>query len=430
MSSKEKNVKNIPNLLFNNPKIDWKTAKFGSLVSFKTTNSYSRDNLNYELGVVKNIHYGDIHTKFQTLFDITNEDVPYINKEINIDKISEENYCLEGDMIFADASEDLNDVGKSIEIFELNNEKILSGLHTILARPNKGIFHKGFLGYAFKSENVRNQIKKESQGSKVLSINAGRLSKIEINYPDIVEQKKIADFFLLIDKKIQTQKKTIQNLKLSKSAFFRKILSKKLRFKKSNGGYFSEWKKMKLSEISNEHLDKNIKLKYEEVFSVAKHKGVINQIEHLGRSFAAREIRNYKVIYPGDLVYTKSPTSDFPFGIIKQNKTGRTGVVSPLYCVFTPQNYSLGFIIHEYFTSSVNTYNYLNPLVQKGAKNTMNINNDTFLNGDSILLPTDLEEQTKIANFLNIFDKKIQLETEILSKLEEQKRYFLQNLFV
>jgi type I restriction enzyme S subunit len=162
--------------------------------------------LNYEIGEVKNIHYGDIHTKFSTLFDITKEDVPFINPEVSISKIPDSNYCQEGDLIFADASEDLNDVGKSIEIVNLNNEKLLSGLHTILARPKLIKFSKGFAGYLFKSGNIRLQIQKESQGSKVLSISATRLSNISLSIPALKEQTKIANFLTAIDDKItQTQ---------------------------------------------------------------------------------------------------------------------------------------------------------------------------------------------------------------------------------
>ena len=119
---------NIPQLRFPKFKEKWNEEKMGELYSFKVTNSFSRDNLNYEEGTVKNIHYGDIHTKFQTLFDVSKETVPFINPDTSIDRISEDNYCQEGDLILADASEDLNDVGKSIEIFNLNNEKLLAGL--------------------------------------------------------------------------------------------------------------------------------------------------------------------------------------------------------------------------------------------------------------------------------------------------------------
>ncbi|MFD2034216.1 restriction endonuclease subunit S [Belliella marina] len=181
--------------------------RLGDLMGFKVTNSFSRDNLNYEIGAVKNIHYGDIHTKFQTLFDITNEIVPFINEEMNIARISEDNYCKEGDIILADASEDLNDVGKSIEVVNLNDEKLLSGLHTLLARPKENIFHLGFNGYLFKSNQVRTQIQKESQGSKVLSINVGRISKIELSFPSIQEQERITALLRLLEERIHTQTK-------------------------------------------------------------------------------------------------------------------------------------------------------------------------------------------------------------------------------
>lgn len=414
-----------PNLRFPGFEEDWETVGFGSYISFKTTNSFSRENLNYGNGTVKNIHYGDIHTQFQTLFDVTKEKVPFIDKGLNISRISEDSFCKEGDIIFADASENLNDVGKSIEIVNLNDEKVLSGLHTLLARPIENKFEKGFLGYLLKSKNARLQIQKESQGSKVLSINAGRLSTISLSYPNIHEQKRIANFFSLLDEKISTQKKTIENLESLKSSLLNKIFKRKNEFYKNKN-----WEERQLAQISHEHQDKNKKNLHNEVFSVAKNKGVINQIEHLGRSFSASDISNYKLIYPGDLVYTKSPTSDFPFGIIKQNRTNRIGVVSPLYCVFTPQSFALGYLIHEYFESAVNTFNYLNPLVQKGAKNTMNINNDTFLNGAELFLPIGEREQGKLYKLFSSINQKIEIELRILEKLNQQKKYFLQNLFI
>lgn len=195
---------------------EWKTKKLGEVMNFKVTNSFSRDNLNYEIGTVKNIHYGDIHTKFQTLFDITDEIVPFINDEINVRKIPNENYCKEGDIIFADASEDLNDVGKSIEIVNLNNERVLSGLHTILARPQSGLFNSGFGGYLFKSPKVRIQIQREAQGTKVLSISSSRLSTIEILIPTLEEQTKIVNFLSSLYSKIEVESQLLKKLEEQK----------------------------------------------------------------------------------------------------------------------------------------------------------------------------------------------------------------------
>ena len=123
---------NAPKLRFKEFSGFWNHEKMSNLYSFKVTNSYSRERLNYENGLVKNIHYGDIHTKFNTSFDITKERVPFINEDVVINKISKDNYCQEGDMVFADASEDLNDVGKAIEIVFLNK---LNGRESWLMNP-------------------------------------------------------------------------------------------------------------------------------------------------------------------------------------------------------------------------------------------------------------------------------------------------------
>jgi len=142
-----------------------------------------------------------------------------------------------------------------------------------------------------------------------------------------------------------------------------------------------------------------------------------------------QDVSNYKVVFPNDVIYTKSPTSDFPFGIIKQNKLERTGIVSVLYGVFTPINKNVGLLLDYYFSEWRNTYNYLNPLVQKGAKNTMNISNDDFLNGAELSLPLSDREQTKIANFLSAIDEKINHCSKHIERMEDWKKGLLQQMF-
>ncbi len=195
----------------------WLNETIGVVYDFKVTNSFSREYLNYKNGKVKNIHYGDIHTKFNTLFDITKEDVPFINPDVDIKKIRKESYCIEGDMIFADASEDMVDIGKSIEIFNLNNEKLVSGLHTILARQKERKLTVGFGGYLFKSDWVKKQIQREAQGAKVLGISVTRISNVQISYPsNLKEQQKIASCLSALDELITAQAKKIEQLKQHK----------------------------------------------------------------------------------------------------------------------------------------------------------------------------------------------------------------------
>lgn len=210
----------------------------------------------------------------------------------------------------------------------------------------------------------------------------------------------------------------------------RNLITGNICFKKDDGKPFGDWEKIHLNKILTERKERNYNNEYTEVFSVAKDKGVINQIEHLGRSYASDDLTNYKVVKPNDIVYTKSPTADFPYGIIKQNKTGRTGVVSVLYAVFEPKTPEMGLLLDIYFSSWVNTLNYLKPIINKGAKNTININNDVFLRGAKIPLPSDTEECIKITDFLLLLDKRLDLIEAQKTIFSHYKKGILQKLFL
>lgn len=181
---------------------DWEKKRFSDCFEFFTTNSLSRDKLSYTSGEVKNIHYGDIHTKFRTVFLVTQENVPSIAEEIDTKKIKAQSYCQDGDLVFADASEDYADIGKCIEIRGLGNIKLVSGLHTHLARP-KEKFALGYQAYLQKSWKMRYQIMRIAQGTKVLGISTKQLAQIDVPIPCYDEQEKIASFMISLDTKIE-----------------------------------------------------------------------------------------------------------------------------------------------------------------------------------------------------------------------------------
>jgi type I restriction enzyme, S subunit len=179
---------------------EWATRTFAELYDFKPTNTLSRDNLSYESGSVRNIHYGDIHTRYSTSFRIHEESVPFVKSTETALKQRPDAYCQEGDLVFADASEDVTDVGKSIELVELHGEIVLSGSHTILARQKANVFEVGFAGHLFKGRAVRAQIERESQGTKVLQISPVRLAGIRVAFPeDRDEQRRIAACLASLD---------------------------------------------------------------------------------------------------------------------------------------------------------------------------------------------------------------------------------------
>lgn len=192
----------------------WNSPQISDLYKFKRTNSLSRDKLNYESGTIRNIHYGDIHTKFKPLFLVDQEMVPFIKLEDSVNGFDVEDDCEEGDIVLADASEDLNDIGKAIEVISLNNHRVVAGTHTILATRKGSIPILGFGGHMFQSAVVRAGIQKESQGAKVYGISANRISSVKLPLPPTnSEQQKIADCLSSLDDLITAENRKLDVLK-------------------------------------------------------------------------------------------------------------------------------------------------------------------------------------------------------------------------
>ncbi len=202
---------------------DWEECLYGDIFSFYSTNSLSREKLNYDCGEVRNIHYGDIHTEFASQFNILKEQVPFINSDIELKKIKKESYCQEGDLVIADASEDYSDIGKSIELIDLNGEMVLAGLHTFLARPAKGAMYVGFSGYLVQADYVRKQIMVIAQGTKVLGLATSRLAKVKLQIPPLPEQQKIANYLSAMDTKIAAVDKQISQTEQFKKGLLQQM---------------------------------------------------------------------------------------------------------------------------------------------------------------------------------------------------------------
>jgi len=284
-----------------------------------------------------------------------------------------------------------------------------------------------FIYNLLKCEKLIKSIECNIAGSDPPNLSTKEINKIITYLPSLKEQTKIANFLTEVDTKISQLKTKKEKLEQYKKGVMQKLFSRELRFKDDNGKVFPDWEDKKLGEVLYEH-----KLKStgnEEVHSVSVHKGVVNQIEHLGRSFAAKDTSHYNRVLPNDIIYTKSPTGNFPLGIIKQNHVKESVIISPLYGVFTPETKELGYILNVHFESSINTSNYLSSIIQKGAKNTINITNKTFLS-KKMFLPTSKKEQTIMGSFLIEIGTKISQVEKQLSKTEEFKKGLLQQMFV
>lgn len=194
-------------------------------------------------------------------------------------------------------------------------------------------------------------------------------------------------------------------------------------------GFKLAWKKTPLSEYMTVSNEKNVSNTYDkyDIYSVSREYGVVNQIEYQGKSFAGASLTGYGVVHTWDVVYTKSPLKLQPYGIIKTNKT-QNGIVSALYGVFSPNGNVDANFVQTYFELDQRLNDYLRPLVNKGAKNTLLISDEDAIKGNVIFPQKD--EQEKIVKMFNTLDTLIRKLEQKLEKLRSIKQSLLNQMFI
>ena len=394
---------NVPKLRFKEFTDEWIKIDLSTCFEYFSTNSLSREQLS-DHGIIKNIHYGDIHKKYGNVVDVENDVATYIK---DTDQINKYEFCCENDIIFADASEDYDGIGKAIELINVN-EKFVSGLHTIHARDKKQFFSPLFKGYYFNTPIIHNQIRILANGFKVFGISKDNINNLKVMLPSKQEQDKIAKLLSLLDKKIELQTKKIEALKLFKSCTKSKI------FKDGNHA-------CKLGAILNKWNKKNKDGAINYVESISNKAGFIPQSEQFeDRNVASKNLRNYYVIKKGVFGYNPSRLN---VGSLALKENDSISVVSPLYeCFTTTQNntYLFEWFNSDYFKKETSSR------FEGGVRNTLNFNN---LCDIPINLP-DIETQNKYAKYFNKLNFKISLEEQKLSKLLKYKKALLQDMFI
>ncbi|UTJ05589.1 restriction endonuclease subunit S [Arcobacter roscoffensis] len=425
-------MSNIPQERFKGFDDEWIEKSYGDIYNFYSTNSLSREKLNYEKGEIYNIHYGDIHTKFSTTFDIEKEEVPYINSDIDTSRIKDESYCQIGDLIIADASEDYKDIGKTIEIVNLDSKKLLAGLHTFLARPEKLDIALGFMGYMLQSWKARKQIMREAQGTKVLGLSMGRLSKVKLYIPsDKEEQEKIALFLESIDKKIEQLSNMDELLNEYKKGAIQKIFNQEIRFKKDDGSKFANWKSMKFLDLFDnfggtsleKYINKNGKYNIVSIGNYTKDGKYIDNQQKIDLN----EKSKTKLLNKNDLV------------MVLNDKTSTGDIIGSSILIDEDNKY-----IYNQRSERLICKKTINPLFAWHLLNSNKVRKRVFslsqggtqiyVNFPSIkkmeLLIPHIDEQSKIANFLSLIDKKMENNQNILEQTKEFKKGLLQRMFV
>lgn len=397
-----------PSLRFPEFTGEWKKCKLGTLATKVGSGSTPKGGD----AVYTSIGHYFVRSQNVGMGFLMLDNIAHINDDIHQKHKATEIY--ENDVL-------LNITGASIGRTAVATKELEGGnvnQHVCIIRTNSKVNPKFLCDY-IQTQRIQNHIKSLQTGGSREGLNFEQIRSFPISLPSINEQNKLTCLLDKINERIATQVRLIDRLQSLIKGIMVKLQQQGL----SKG----TWKRVPLSSILKERTELNEGLL--PVYSVSVSQGVVNQMEYLGRSFAAKDTSKYHVAHFGDLIYTKSPTGSFPYGIVKQNSNRYKVAVSPLYGVYTPANYFTGVFLQEYFKSEVNTFNYLHSLIQKGAKNTINITNQRFLD-NYILIPTDSNDLQQISNLLLRLNAKKDLMQNMLQQYQEQKQYLLRQMFI
>lgn len=236
-----------------------------------------------------------------------------------------------------------------------------------------------------------------------------KLLRLNINVPSKNEQGKIAKILSLIDERITTQNKIIEDLKKLKSAIIDKLYSS------TNGEIYSF---RQLFEVVNE---KNKARAYKNVLSASQELGMIERSDiNIDIKFEQESISGYKIVHKGDyVVHLRSFQGGFAF-------SDRTGICSPAYIILRPNDLVVYGYLSHFFTSKPFIKSL--KLVTYGIRDGRSINVDEWLDMPILLPPA--QEQIRILTIVNAIDAKLHNEVKVQFCLSSQKSYLLNTMFI
>ena len=203
---------------------EWQHFIFGELFDFIPNNAFTRAQMS-ESGKVKNIHYGDILTKYGAYVNGSSDLIPYISKKVDLARFADRCYLQSADIIMADTAED-ETVGKVLEVVSVDCP-ILAGQHTLLCRP-KVKFAPKFLGYYLNAACYHDQLIPYIVGTKVSSVSKASVAQTELVVPDYEEQQAVAEILSNMDSEIEALEQKLAKYRQVKQGMMQQLLTGKL----------------------------------------------------------------------------------------------------------------------------------------------------------------------------------------------------------
>ena len=407
--------KKVPELRFKGFTDEWEERKLGELASFSKGNGYTKNDL-VEFGEPI-ILYGRLYTKYETVIEKVDT---FVNKK-------DKSIISEGSEVIVPASgESSEDISRASVVGK--SGLILGGDLNIIKPVN--YIDSIFLALTISNGSQQKEMSKRAQGKSVVHLHNSDLKQVNLLYPKLEEQQKIGSFFKQLDITIALHQRKLDLLKEQKKGYLQKMFPKngakvpELRF----AGFADDWEERKLKDVT-ERVRSNDGRMDLPTLTMSASSGWLDQKDRFSGDISGKEKKNYTLLKKGELSYNHGNSKLAKYGVVFSLTNYEEALVPRVYHSFKAlENTSADFI--EYMFSTKLPDRELGKLISSGARmdGLLNINYDDFMN-IHISIP-NYEEQILMSAFFRKLDENIALHQRKLDLLKEQKKGFLQKMFV
>jgi type I restriction enzyme S subunit len=406
-NNKDKKVLNVPNLRFPEFTEEWERCSLGHVTDF----------------VKERISTDKLTLANYVSTENMKSDFGGINPAISIPNNTNVIHYKKGDVLLSNIRPYLrkvwaanSDGGCSTDVFVFRAKSI----------------SPSFLHYIMANDTFINYVMSGAKGVKMPRGDKEQMLKYVFSIPRIEEQYKISRLLHLLDDRIATQNKIIEDLKKLKSAICEKLFSspKDKQPQIRLYGFFGDWHFVRLSDICHRICRKNTGEQCKQVLTIAAQYGLVSQEEFFNKNVASENLSGYYLLQKGDFAYNKSYSGDYVWGTVKRLDNYEQGVLSPLYICFRPDPARVDSDFLIYYFESKKWHKTVANIAGEGARNhgLLNISVVDYFN--TIHCIPSMDEQKQIAQIIGTLLSKIAREQRMLNCYAAQRQYLLRQMFI
>ena len=395
---------NVPNLRFPEFQGEWEELGLSELLDFKNGLNPKPDKFGKG---IKFISVMDILNNAVITYDCIKASVDVTEKELSDFSVEK------GDLLFQRSSETLEDVGRA-NVYMDDKTAVFGGF--VIRGKKKGEYDPQYFNYLLRSPFARKRIIPMGAGAQHFNIGQEGLSKVKLHFANIEEQKKIGKMLSLLDERIATQNKIIEDLKKLKSAIIDYAINSLNTDFAKFGSLYEMAGEGGTPTTSNASFYDNGKIPFIKIDDLKQKYLTENKdfITELGlQKSSAWLVPTHSILFSNGATIGEISITTYPVC----TKQGILGIVPK-------QNIDVEFLY--YFMSSSYFKKAVSRIVTEGTMKTAYLKD---INNILCPIPTK-EKQQEIAKMPSALNSKIDFEQSILKLFCSQKQYLLRQMFI